>query len=398
MAAGKNKGDGDSVLDHAKPPKNLGSGCVAFELKELRAKASSLLDMLSTKTVDDETENSVLVDFREGKTARLHYVRNGAYATADVEAKTYSHGAFAVDAAVFKAIKGQAQIVYFVMDKSSNSVGFRCGATSGSVQMLSGAKEYLKQAPEPFKAPETILQTAQVTDVFSKLMFSSFDPALPAMGLPLNIVSGKDGLVVTSNDNIVGSLYRKPGKALDKFSACVPGQVFIKIAKNMPHEQIKCGFGTNMFRVRCLGMEVVHPLVTYDLVDLLSWLDEDAKQKPVFEVVVPVHEFADAIESAMCMSVIDKTESNISVEFGEDSGKVSFLGSSANSKSKFSVTKTLSGKSRERSFTTNGRRILSFVALLRGFKEFRLRVSQGRAYMFAPDESFTFLVPLGVAA
>lgn len=383
----------DKSLD-IPPLKNNGDGCVAFEMKEIRAKVSSALDMLSvTKTLEDESsENSILVDFRRDG-CMIHYLKSGAYACLEVTGTVFKPGAFVVDAGLFRAIKGDAPFVYFIINRESNAVEFKCGRTKGSVQLLNTAKEYLAQAPEPLQGNDVVLAKTLIVDTFSKLLFNSFDPAIPALGLPLNISSGKNGITVTSNDNIVGSLYSRLEKACDKFKACVPGQSFIKIAKNMPYDTVRCSFSENMFRIRCKGVDVTHPSGTYDLVDLLSWLEEDKKLKPDYEIILPTNQFIDAIDSAMCMSVIDKTESNISVEFGPDSGKVIFLGSNTQSRSTFPVTKILKA-GKQQSFITNGKRILSFIALLKGFKEFRLRVSQGRAYLFAPDESFVFLVPL----
>lgn len=391
----KKTAKGSGGLDDFPEPKKLGDGCVCFDLKDLRAKTAVALDTLSvTKSVDDgvgQTENGILIDFRK-EGCSIKYIKSGAYACVDVDAKVFKPSSFVVDAGMFRAIKGSEQFVVFVINKEANAVEFRCGTTRGSVQLLSSAKDYLSQAPEPFQGSDVVLARGLVVDTFSKLMFNSFDPALPAVGLPLNIVSGKSSLTVTSNDNIVGALYKKQG-VFDKFSACVPGQVFIKIVKNMPFDTVKCSFSENMFRVRCKGVDVMHPNTVYDLVDLLSWLEEDQKEKPDFELVLPTTEFVESIDAAMCMSAIDKSETSITIEFGEETGKVVFLGSNTQSRSTFQITKTVK-RGKQQSITTNGKRILSFIALMRGFKEFRLRVSQGRAYLFAPDDSFIFLVPL----
>jgi hypothetical protein len=380
-------------------PKNLGDGCIAFELKEVRARVGVALDVLSTaKQLDaeDAAVNSVLIDFRKDNVISIRYVHAGAYACVNVIGKVFKPAAFVVDAGLFRAIRGNSPFVYLSVNKQSNAVEFRCGTTKGSVQLLASAKEYLLACPEPLHedAKTVVLPRALVVDTFSRLLFPSFDPGIPAMGLPLNMTSTKTGLIVTSNDNIVGAVYRLPNHKGDRFKAVVPGQSFIRIVKNMPFETVKCSFSEKTFRVRCIGLDVIHPVIVYDLVDLLTWLAEDEAGKPDFELLLNTNEFVDALDSAMCMSTLDKTETKLTVEFGGDGkGKILFLGSNTQSKSTFAIAKTLkSGK--EQTIITNGKRILSFVSLLKGFKTFRLRVSKGRAYLFSPDQTFTFLVPL----
>ena len=381
-------------------PKNTGDGCIAFELREIRNAVGTAVDVLSTaKHLDgdgDDTINSVLIDFRKDGVVQVRYVHAGAYACMNVTGKVFHPGAFVVDAGLFRAVKGNSPFVYMTVNKSSNAVEFRCGTTRGSVQLLSTAKEYLLACPEPLPddAKTVVLPKALVVDTFSRLLFPSFDPGLPAMGLPLNMTVGKDGVIVTSNDNIVGAIYRLPNHKGDRFKACVPGQAFVKIVKNMPYDVVKCSFGEKLFRVRCMGLDVLHPVIVYDLVDLLSWLAEDEAKKPDFELVLPTNEFVEALDSAMCMSTLDKSETKLTIEFGKDGrGKITFLGSNTQSKSTFTVTKTIKA-GKEQSIMTNGKRILSFVSLLKGFKIMRLRVSGGRAYLFSQDNSYTFLVPL----
>ena len=161
----------------------------------------------------------------------------------------------------------------------------------------------------------------------------------------------------------------------------------------MDTDVLKCGFTEKAFRVRSHGIDVIHPMATYDLIDILAYLEEEQGYKAEFEMILPTNDFMDAIESAMCMSSIDKTESKITIEFEETKGRVLFQGSNTQSKSPFQIKKMIKpGKNMV--IITNGKRIMSFINILKGFVEFRMRVRKGRAYLFAPDNSFTFMIPL----
>lgn len=388
----------DSKLAALEPPKNLGSACVGFDIKEIRAKSSSVVDMLSITRLGDDlgggsSENAVLVDFKDPENVALVYLRAGASVTLKVSAKVFRPGAFVVDASLFRAIKGNSPFLVLASNTKSNSVKFRCGGTRGSVQMLNTPDDYLTAAPVVGFKANIVLPKGLVTEVFSRLMFNSFDPGLPAIGLPLDIRVGKSVMNVTACDNLVGAMYTRPEKALPDFNICVPGSAFLKIAKHIEADILKFGYNDSAFRIRSKGLDVIHPIIPYDLVDLDAWLAEEMEKKPKFEMVLPTLEFIDAIDNAMSMSAIDKTESKITIEFEESKGRVIFLGSNTQAKTNFPINKMLkSGKSMN--IITNGKRITGFVNILKSYPEFRLRVGSGRAFLFAPDNSFSFLVPL----
>lgn len=390
----------DSKLAALEAPKKLGDSCVGFDIKEIRAKASSVVDMLSITRLGDDlgmsSENAVLVDFRDPENVLLVYLRAGASVTLKLSGKVFKPGAFVVDASLFRAIKGNSPFLVLAANNKANSVEFRCGGTRGSVQMLNTPDDYLIAAPTvDFKA-NIVLPKLLVTEIFSRLMFNSFDPGLPAIGLPLDIRVGKSTMNVTACDNLVGAMYTRPEKALPEFNICVPGSAFLKIAKHIDSDIMKFGYNDSAFRLRAKGIDVIHPIIAYDLIDLDAWLSEELQKKPKFELVLPTLEFIDAVENAMAMSTIDKTESKITIEFEADSkkGRVIFMGSNTQAKTGFPISKVLtSGKSM--TIITSGKRIIGFVNILKSYPEFRLRVGGGgRAFLFAPDNSFSFLVPL----
>jgi DNA polymerase III sliding clamp (beta) subunit (PCNA family) len=387
----------DSKLAAVDAPKNLGAACIALDVKELRAKVSAMVDILAFNKVSEDvsggTENAILVNFKDPEKPVLQYVKSGASVTVAIGAKVFKPGSFVVDVALFRAVRGNSPFIVLIKNKEQNSVEFKCGGTRGAVQMLATASEYLMNAPTvEFKA-NIVLPKPLITEVFGRLMFNSFDPGLPAVGLPLNISVKSGKITVTSNDNIVGAVYTKTDKILPEFNVCVPGQALIRAVKHLDSSVVKFGYSDSAFRIKSAGYDVIHPIVTYDVVDLKKWIEEETERKPEYELVLPTLEFIEAIENAMAMAVMDKTESKITIEFSEDKGKVIFAGSNTQALTNFKINKTIkSGKSM--SIVTNGKRIVGFVGILKVYPEFRLRVSKGRAFLYAPDDSFIFLVPL----
>lgn len=383
-------------LEDLEPPKNQGKGCIAFEVKEVKAKLSCVLDILSSSVKEFDAgsniENGVLIDFTAPEQPMLVYTKSGAVVHAPISAKVFKPGSFVVSADILKAIRPGSPFITLAVNQENNCVEFKSGDLRGSIQMLSTTQEY-KASIHTSKVKTTLsLPKALITSTFNNLLYQSFDPGLPVMGLPFSIVSDKSGLVVTTNDNLVGAVY-KTSKVYDAFKACIPGSTLVRVAKHMPGDVLKIGFDENSMRIRSQGLDVTCPLVVYDLVDIEAWIRDEETHKPEFEMLVDSKSFESAIDGALCLSSIDKSESKVTIEFDGDKGKVVFLGASTNTKTTFTIKKKL--KTRESmTVITNGKRLNSFVKILSGFPEFRFRVRKGRAFLYAPDSSLVYMVPL----
>lgn len=334
-------------LDDIEAPKKTGAGCIAFEIKELKSKVACVIDILSSSIKEfdagSNAENAVLVDFTAPEAPMLVYVKSGSCVTAPITARVIKPGSFVVSADILKSIKASSPFLVLVVNEESNAVEFRSGDLKGSVQMLATTQEYKASMPSGRLKTTLSLPKSLILSTFNNLLYQSFDPGLPAVGLPLSIVSDKNGLVVTTNDNLVGAVYKTP-KVYDAFKTCVPGSTLVRIAKHMPGDTIKVGFDSNTMRMRSSGLDVTCPLVVYDLVDIESWIREEEEHKPEFEVVVDSKSFENSIESALCLSSIDKSESKVTIEFDADKGRVLFLGASTSTKTSFVIKKKLKTK------------------------------------------------------
>jgi hypothetical protein len=384
-------------LDALETPKNRGDGCIAIELKELKSKVSCVLDILasSVKSFDaTETENAILLDFSAPESPMLVYTKTGSVVTAPITARVFKPGAFVVNADILKSVKATSPFIVMAINTESNAVEFRSGNLRGSMQMLATAQEF--KASVNTQKPKTVLSLPKslITNTFSNLLYNSFDPGLPAAGLPLSIVSDKTGLRVTTNDNLVGAVF-KTSKTYDAFQVCVPGNALVKIVKHMPADTVRVGFDERSMRVRSQGLDVTCPLVVYDLVDIEAWITEEETHKPEFELLIDTASFETSIENALCLSGVDKSETKVTIELDAktNKGKVVFIGASTSTSTDFTVKKYLKTKE-NMNIITNGKRLASFVHILKVFPSFRLRVRKGRAFLYAPDDSLVYMVPL----
>lgn len=398
----KAKAGKPSGLEALVPPKKLGNGCMGFELKDVRNTVATLCGALSIAATDfEESETPVLLESVDDTGCRVTYYRHGSTATATIPAHVFAPGSFVVTTELFRAIKGTSPFAVFTVFDSSNRVDYRCGNSSGSVQCLNTPDAYRSLiAMEKPKTPH-VLDRNTITEIASRLMFSSFDPGIPAMGLPLNIVSSRKNktTVFMTNDNLVGGIHeRNSGITSSDIDITLPGMALIKAVKATTGDEIKFGYTEDqkLFRVRANGVDITHPCGTYDIIDLKAWLAEEASETPDYEIMVSSSSFMEALQSCLSMSMLDKTESKVTIEFAQKNdsqGFVKFLGTGSKASTEFEISR-IKKRGESMILITEGKRIAAFVAILKDFDKINMRVRAGRCFMSSPGKEFTFMVPL----
>lgn len=384
-------------LDTLQPPEKTGTAAVGLDMGEIRnCVKACVLSISSSSSLDMDNEASgteVMLAFKDD-VCTVTYARFGAFARRRCRAKSFKDGAFVVPSTVFNLIRGNSPYLFMIADKD-NSVHFRCGSARGSIPVTNTVADFKERIPKTKLSVELEIPRVVFLDLATKVMFPSFDPALPAAGLPISLHSKSKSLLMTSNDNLVGAMFSTRVKGLPEFKAVVPGEAVIRIAKNTQAEILRCGFSDSEFRIVSDDLEVYHQAASYDIFDFDSWLREEESEKPEFELDLSPVELIDALDSAMALAQLDKSEPKVTLEFDDNlKARALFSGNSGSSaKAPFRVLKFHKTK-KSMVIITDGKRLMNFVSMFKSFAQFRMRVRDGRAICYTEDKSYLFMVPL----
>lgn len=387
-----------AVLDNIKVPAKLGDASIAFETKVIKAAVASAVDSLAMArdSMSEQQEPSIMLAFDNDDSCNVIFARSSGGARVTVPARIFNKGkdhAFVVPVSLFRAVSGETVTLTVFNDK--DQIVFNSGAVTGNIQIPSTIGDYASALPLTVPKAVYELPTSVVDTVVSKLMFPSFDPMLTTLGLPLHILVRKGKLMLSSNDSLAGAMYTLDDVKLDKLDVVIPGQALVKIAKLTKADTIRLGFEENLFRIKTPEIDVTHPAGTYDLFDIRGFIADDEKETPDYELMLPTVALLTAIEGVIGISVLEKGEGNkVSLEFEADgTGKARFIGNVAQARNPFKITKVLK-KAREMTIITDGRRLVSFISMMKHCTDFRLRVHNNRAFMYSPDNSLVFMLPL----
>ena len=391
-----------TVLEHKglaalQPPKNTGDACVAFDVKQVRTAVTAVTESLAfaRDATTDSGDILVMLSYEVEDTCVVVFARSGGASRYKIPCRVFKRGrdrALVVPMSLFRAVTGE--FVTLTLAEADNAIKFSSGRVHGSVQLASTPDDYSTNFPYEVPAADYTLPASTVDGIVTKLMFPSFDPTLPLLGLPLHILVKKNRLQLSSNDNLAGALYALDDVDLGKLDVVIPGQALLKVTKLSKATEIKLGFGADVFRMKTPEIDIVHPTGTYDLLDMRGFIADSEKAKPDFELELETVELITAIDSVMSVSALDRGEGKITLDFSpEGTGLATFQGNVANAKQKFRVQK-ITVKSKSMNIITDGRRLTSFITMLKLYKTFRLRVANNRAFMSAPDNSLVFMLPL----
>lgn len=388
-----------SPLQNVKEPSKIGDACIAFVTKEIKAAVAAVVDSLAMAkdTRSELAEPSVMLAFDSNDdSCNVIFASSNGGSRTSVSARVFNKGkdhAFIAPVSLFRAVSGET--VTLTVFNSKDQLSFQSGAVSGHVQIPSTVGDYASTLPLTVPKANYELPTSVVDTVVAKLMFPSFDPLLTTLGLPLHILVKKGKLMLSSNDALVGAMYTLPDTKLANLDVVIPGQALVKIAKQTKAESIRLGFEESLFRVKTPELDVTHPAGTYDLFDIRGFIADDEAEEPDYELLLPTVELLSALEGVMGISALERGEGNkVSLEFnGDGTGKARFLGNVAQARNPFSITKTIK-KAKEMTIITDGRRLVSFIGMLKHCKDFRIRVHNNRAFLYSPDRSLVFMLPL----
>lgn len=388
-----------SSFDSLQPPAKLFDACIAFNVKEVRAAVAAVTDALAMSkdsSTDNTAEVSVMLAFEHDDTCCVIFARGGGAARYNVPCKVFKPGsdrATIVPATLFRAISGE--FVTLAINAAKNEVHFISGRINGNIQIPNTVEEYATMLPVDVPKAKYSIPTSVIDGIVPKILFPSFDPSLPLLGLPLHILVKKGQLKLSSNDSLVCAMYEMSDVQLDPIDVVVPGQALLKIAKISKSGTVKLGFAESCFRMKTPEIDIVHPTGVYDLFDMRGFIKDEQREKPDFELELVTTELTQALDAVMCLSVVDHGEGKVTLEFdaSSKSGKAIFNGTIAGAKQKFEISEVIH-KSKSMTVITDGKRLAAFVSMLKLFKTFTMRVHNSRAFMSAPDNSFVFMLPL----
>lgn len=388
-----------SALDTVQQPAKLFDACIAFNVKEVRAAVAAVTEALAMSkdsSTDNTSEVSVMLAFEKDDTCCVIFARGGGAARYNVPCKVFKPGsdrAVVVPATLFRAISGE--FVTLAINSAKNEIHFVAGRINGNIQIPNTVEEYATMLPVDVPKAKYSIPTSVIDGIVPKILFPSFDPSLPLLGLPLHILVKKGQLKLSSNDSLVCAMYEMSDVQLDPIDVVVPGQALMKITKISKADTVLLGFAESCFRMKTPEIDIVHPTGVYDLFDMQGFIKDEQKEKPDFELELVTAELTQALDAVMCLSVVDHGEGKVTLEFDahSKSGKAIFSGTIAGAKQKFEISEVIH-KSKSMTVITDGKRLAAFVSMLKLFKTFTMRVHNSRAFMSAPDNSFVFMLPL----
>lgn len=399
---GKNVGADNkkqTAFEALQPPAKLLDSCIAFNVKEIRAAVASVteaLAMAKDSSTDSTAEVSVMLAFEQDDICCVIFARGGGAARYNVPCKVFKPGkdrAVIVPATLFRAVSGE--YVTLNVNLGKNEVQFVSGRIRGKVQLPNTVEEYATMLPVDVPKAKYSIPTSVIDGIVPKILFPSFDPSLPLLGLPLHILVKKQRLRLASNDSLVCAMYELADVQLDAIDVVVPGQALLKVAKLSKADTVKLGFAESCFRMKTPEIDIVHPTGVYDLFDMQGFIKDEKRERPDFELELVTEELTQALDAVMCLSIVDHGEGKVTLEFdaASKSGKAVFSGTTAGAKQKFNIASVIH-KSKSMTIITDGKRLAAFVSMLKLFKTFTMRVHNSRAFMSAPDNSFVFMLPL----
>ena len=396
----------ESRLAKLESPKVTRDLCVAFDMREVRTAVGQVIESLSMARDGSTGDSEVVVMFaldtdvnKKTGIGKCHviFARAGGSARTQISCRVFhaGDGSFVAPASLFRAVGGDT--LTLTVDLNNNALGFKC-SVNGSLQLPTTVEEYSMLFPHRDSIPKTKyeLPSFVVNNIATKLMFPSFDPSLPLLGLPLHILVKKKKMRLTSNDSIVGALYSFDDSELEDIDVVLPGQALLVMSKISKADSLRLGFSESLFRMTVPGViDVIHPTGIYDIIDMRGFLASDEKQKPDFEVVLPTAAVIDAINGVMGLSALDRGEGKILLEFGDiKSGRATFKGNVVSNARKAFPIVEVPVKGRVMEITTDGRRLTSFLSILKEFPRITVRVRNSRAFLMPPDQSYVFMLPL----
>jgi len=376
-------------------PKELGDCCFTVDSKEITKVVKTLVQTGTFGGGDTDLFGSdgtvsaldaLLIQATEDNELRLTYTRLAVFATTSMKATVFKAGEFVVTSTLFSSVKFQASNSTFTL--KGKKLAFRSGNTSGTLQVSGEASDVLSNKPEKIKC-DLSLTKPFVTDIASKLMYSSFDMALPSYGLPLKITARKKKLVLVSSDSICAAMMKRKEDIPD-MDIVLPGSALIQIVKAIGCDEVKLGASQAMFRISGGGYSVYHPIGVYDVVPVEEYIENEVlKQKHDMDVVVKIVSLCDALGSSMGINKIAKANNVVDIDF--EKGSITYRNDVAKLSTKFEV---VSCKGKATSHTTDGQKLLAFLNNVKVFKTARILLFDSRLFIFTEDEALVYIMPI----
>ena len=379
----------------AQPPQDLGDCAFQVDAKEITKAVRTLVQSGTFGGGDNDMFGSdgtasaldaLLVRVTKDNELQLAYSKLTVYATTTLPCVTYKSGEFVIPSTLFSSVKFAASDVTFVL--KSRKLTFKSGGVSGNMQVSGEAADVESNKPEKIKC-DLLLTKPFVTDIASKLMYSSFDMSLPSYGLPLQILSRKGRLTLTSSDSICAAMLTRRDDLPD-MDLTLPGSALIQIVKALGCDEVKLGTNQSQFRVSGGGYSVYHPIGVYEVVPVADYLkNEVMTQKHDMEVVVNAPSLCEALSTSMGINKISKANNIVDLDFSK--GMITYRNDVAKLTTSFKV---VSCKGSSVKHTTDGQKLLAFLTPVKIMKTAKIILFDSRLLIFTEDESLVYILPI----
>lgn len=377
------------------PPQDLGDCAFQVDAKEITKAVRTLVQSGTFGGGDNDMFGSdgtasaldaLLVRVTKDNELQLAYSKLTVYATTTLPCVTYKSGEFVIPSTLFSSVKFAASDVTFVL--KSRKLTFKSGGVSGNMQVSGEAADVESNKPEKIKC-DLLITKPFVTDIASKLMYSSFDMALPSYGLPLQILSRKGRLTLTSSDSICAAMLTRRDDLPD-MDLTLPGSALIQIVKALGCDEVKLGANQSQFRVSGGGYSVYHPIGVYEVIPVAEYLkNEVMTQKHDMDVVVNAPSLCEALSTSMGINKISKANNIVDLDFNK--GTITYRNDVAKLSTSFEV---VSCKGSSVKHTTDGQKLLAFLTPVKIMKTAKIILFDSRLFIFTEDESIVYILPI----
>ena len=377
------------------PPSDLGECAFQVDSKEITKAVRTLVmsgtfgggdtDMFGSDGTASALD-ALLVRVTGDNELQLTYSKLTVYATTTLPCVTYKPGEFVIPSTLFSSVKFAASGVTFVL--KSRKLVFKSGSVSGNMQVSGEAADVESNKPEKIKC-DLLLTKPFVTDIASKLMYSSFDMSLPSYGLPLQILSRKGRLTLTSSDSICAAMLTRKDDLPD-IDLTLPGSALIQIVKALGCDEVKIGANQSQFRVSGGGFSVYHPIGVYEVIPVAEYLkNEVLTQKHDMTVVINAPSLCDALSTSMGINKIAKANNIVDIDFSK--GTITYRNDVAKLSTSFEV---VSCRGSSVKHTTDGQKLLAFLTPVKIMKTAKILLFDSRLFIFTEDESLVYILPI----